>query len=423
MGQIKNLIARERLNSQGIPTIEGRIELNSGVVAYAQIPSGTSVGNFEGVELRDNDPARYGGKGVLTACSYITNAIAPKLIGVDISQREDIDAWLLKADGTEKHTKLGVNTLQCISILLLKAQALEAKVPLYQFINQILNKSYDVKINLQSIPSPMYNMINGALHGSNNLNFQEIHIIASSSTLFPQSLELAQSFHSGLLALFQQKNIIVPTSDEGGYMPVLPTNVEALDTITELALGKKLKMGLDIFTGIDFAADNFFKDRKYALRDKPSSLDSKDYIAFILEIAEQYTTLVLEDPLHSEDLISWQALTKEIGDHVYVIGDDVVGGNKKRLDKILSMNACNVITFKLNQVATMTELFTLIALVRKAGLKIMVSQRMNETLDDFIVDLAVGVQADFVKFGSPYRGERVAKYNRLLQIDSELLQK
>lgn len=215
MGQIKTLVARERLNSQGLPTIEGRIELSSGVVAYAQIPSGTSVGGFEGFELKDNDPAHYEGKGVLTACSYINHAIAPKLTGVDISQREDIDAWLLKADGTEKHTKLGVNTLQCISILLLKAQALEAKVPLYQYINEIFNKQYETKTSLQIIPTPMFNMINGALHGSNNLNFQEIHILASSSTSFTQALQLAQNFHAGLLSLFQQKNIIVPTSDEG----------------------------------------------------------------------------------------------------------------------------------------------------------------------------------------------------------------
>jgi enolase len=171
---------------------------------------------------------------------------------------------------------------------------------------------------------------------------------------------------------------------------------------------------------VDCAADSFYKDRKYTIRDKPTPLGSDKYVDFILELAEQYSILVIEDPLSSDDFDNWQRLVKQLGDHIYIIADDLIGGSKKRLEKAISLNACNVISIKLNQVATVTEMFSLIATAKKAGIKIMVSQRMNETNDDFIADLAVGIQADFVKFGSPYRGERIAKYNRLLQIYSEL---
>ena len=263
MGRIKTLKAREILDSSGNPTLEGWLELDSGVMVSAQLPSALSAGPFEGTELRDGDLNRYHGQGVTIPVHYINNAIAQKITGVDISQREDIDAWLLKADGTEKLQKLGVNTVMLISMLLVKAEAASAGVPFYVFINQLLNKKFELDVQIQTIPSPIFNLMNGGSQGTNHLNFHEFHIIPSTSTPYPDSLLLASELHTAIRDLFKQRNVIVPSSDEGGYVPTLTSNFEALDIIQELVVGKKYKLGVDVFVGIDCVADTFYKDKKY----------------------------------------------------------------------------------------------------------------------------------------------------------------
>jgi len=420
MGRIKTLTAREILDSRGIPTLEGTLTLDTGVSVTTQIPSSIAAGIYEGKELRDGDILRYKGFGVLTAAAYINKGIAPKITGVDISQREDIDAWMLKADGTERREKLGVNTILTVSILLIKAQAAEANLPLYVFINQLYNELFESKIKVQKIASPIFNLMNGGMHGVNNLNFQEFHVIPSTSTPFPAALQLASELHSSVLQLFTQKNIVVPTADNGGYIPTIATNLEALDLIMELSLGKKYKLGLDVFPGIDCDADAFYKAKKYVIKDTPGPIDSRKYVDFLVETAEHYSVLLLEDPVSSDDLEGWKLLQKSLGDRVYLVADNLISGNRKRLQRAIDAEACNALLIKLSQTATITELLSLVATARKGNMKIVVSQRTGETNDDFIVDLAIGIQADFVKFGAPIRGERVAKYNRLLQIYEDL---
>ena len=420
MALIKKITAREILDSRGVPTIEGILIAQDGLEVRAQIPSGESLGKHEGIEMRDTDPSRYEGQGVLTAVSYVNSAIAPKLIGVDTKLQNEIDQWLLKADGTENYHKLGVNTIMIVSQLILKASAAEARKPLYEYINSIYNTLYGQKIEITKVPSPIYNMINGGKHGTKNLDFQEFHLVPSTSKPFSTTLAFAVSAYSGLKHLFQERNADVSVSEEGGFTPNLFTNTEAFDIIKEVLLSKKLRLGVDIYMGADCAPDYFYKNNRYAIKDQAAPLDTKDYIAFLIDAVGKYNMLILEDPIEEEDYTSWQLLTKEIGEQTYVVADDFIAGSADRLRKAADKAACNAVVVKFNQLATISEMLKFIATIREVNMRIVVSQRLGETTDPTIADLSVGVQADFVKFGSPARGERIVKYNRLLEIEGLL---
>lgn len=420
MALIKEIRAREILDSRGIPTLEGILVTQDGLEVRAQVPSGESLGSHEGVELRDNDPSRYVGHGVTLAASYINNSIGPKLIGVDSTLQKDIDAWLLKADGTESYKRLGVNTLMIISQLILKASALESRTPLYQYINQIFNVEYDQKVAVTTIPSPIYNMINGGRHGTKNLDFQEFHLVPSTAKPFSTTLEFAVSAYNGLKELFEQRNADVSVSDEGGFTPNLFTNTEAFEIIKEVLLAKKLKLGVDIYMGVDCVAEYYYQGGRYAIKDQAAALDLDEYLKFLIEAVDQYNMLILEDPLSENDFSAWQKLTTEVGKQSYVVADDFIAGNTDRLKKAADKHACNAVLMKFNQVGTISQMLQFAASVREVGMKLVVSHRMGETTDSTIADLGVGLQADFVKFGSPARGERIAKYNRLLEIEDIL---
>jgi enolase len=420
MALIKTIKAREILDSRGIPTLEGELETQEGIAVRAQIPSGESLGSHEGVELRDGDPKRYQGMGVRTAVSYVNNAIAPKLIGTNTQLQKDIDAWLLKADGTPSYKKLGVNTLMLISQLMLKASAAEAKKPLYLYVNGLYNATYGKAIKIVRTPAPIYNMINGGKHGTKNLDFQEFHLVPSTSKKFSETLEFAVTSYDGLKSLFEQRNADVSVSDEGGFTPNLFTNTEAFDIIKEVLMVNKIKLGVDIYMGVDCVAENYLKGSRYAIKDQAAPLSKEEYIKFLVDAANAYNMLILEDPLSEDDFDGWQKLTQEIGKQSHVVGDDFIAGNIDRLKKAAENHACNAVLVKFNQVGTISEMFQFVASVRDASMKLVVSHRMGETTDAAIADIAVGLQADFVKFGSPARGERIAKYNRLLEIESDL---
>lgn len=420
MGKIQEVTAWEILDARGVPTVAGKLVTDTGAVVYSQVPSGMSIGKTEGKELRDNDPTRYDGKGVLTAVSYINNAISKKILGVDVNQYEDIDAWLLKADGTENYEKLGVNTILTISMLVFKAAAMEAGVPYYKFINDVYNKKNEGNLALTSIPTPIFTLMNGGMHGANNLDFQEFQIISPTSAEYSETLQLASKLHGALKDLFVKRNAHISMSDEGGYVPRLSTNLEAFDIYQELLISMSLKLGVDIFMGADCAANYYYKSKKYNIRDTEGPQSSSEYTQFIAETVKKYSMLIVEDPLSSDDHGAWTSLQKQIGEASYLVGDDLIGGSKKMLQKAIDKKMCNAITVKFNEFATITDMLSLIATAQKNDIKIIASHRMGETTDDFIADLAVGVQADFVKFGSPSRGERVQKYNRLLKINEEL---
>ncbi len=422
MAHIKSIVAREILDSRGIPTLEGSLVTEEGIIVTAQVPSGESLGKYEGVELRDRDPNRYVGMGVQQAIGIINQGIAPKLNGVDTSQFQEIDSWLFKADGTKNYSKLGVNTVMIISQLVFKANAAEKGQDLYQHVFENYNKLFDDKLALHRIPTPIYNMINGGKHGTKNLDFQEFHIVPSSSTPFSQTLEFAVSCYNGLKDLFANRNADVSVSEEGGFTPNLFTNSEAFEIIKEVLVTKKIKIGVDIFTGVDCAPSYYYNNKQYGIKDQGAALGTKEYIDFLIEMVSKFNMIIVEDPLDEDDIQSWKEITQEIGKQAYVVADDFVAGNMDRLHDAIEKQACNAVLVKFNQVGTLSEMFNFIHEIRKNNLKIVVSHRLGETIDATIADIAVGVQADFIKFGSPARGERIAKYNRLLEIESLITQ-
>ncbi len=420
MAKIKTIIAREILDSRGVPTIEGKLVTDNGIKVYSQIPSGTSTGSHEGLELRDNDPSRYSGKGVLKAISYINTLIGPKLIGTDVLRQREIDAWLKKADGTKQYEKLGVNTLSIISQLILKAGAVESDIALHIYINKIFKDISGLNIPITYMPTPIYNMINGGKHGTKNIDFQEYHVIPSTSSDFSVMLEKIVSMYDQLRRLFYQRDADVSVSEEGGFTPNLFTNTEAFEMLKEVLLYMKVRLGSDVFTGADCASSYYYKDKKYVIKDKQSPVSSEEYIDFMIELVNNYNILVLEDPVHEEDFVAWQKLTNFLDKQAYIAADDLVAGDIERLKKAYEKQACNAVVLKFNQVATISEMLEFVSEVKRIKWKLIMSHRMGETCDSLIADISVGVQADFVKFGSPARGERIAKYNRLSNIEQKI---
>lgn len=419
MAKISKIVAREVLDSNGTPTIEGKLFLDSGETVWAQASSGASIGKFEALELRDGD-TRYDGKGVNKSISYINNLIGPKLVGADVSRYAEIDQWLIKADGTPNKVKLGSNTLMVVSQLVWKAAASVVKQPFYSFINHYFNDSLHQVVPLDKIPSPIINIINGGKHGTTNIEFQEFHIVPSTSMKFSAALELGSQVYKTIQKVLTYRNAGISVSDEGGFAPNLLTNTDALEVIKEAVNQDKLNLGEDIFMGLDCAATSYFKDGKYLIKDRQQALSTTEYIDFLSELTRNYSVLVLEDPLEEEDMSGWKMITQKMGTSVYIVGDDLTAGNRDRVDEAIKNAACNACVLKFNQVATIVELLELAAILKSKSLKTVFSHRLGESTDSIIADIAVGMAADFVKFGSPVRGERVVKYNRLLEIEEEL---
>lgn len=423
MAKIKEIKAREIVDSRGIPTIQGRLTLTTGRSVRAAASSGESLGKFEGVELRDGDPNRFHGQGVLKAISYINELITPRLIGVDIKKHVDVDYWLKQIDGTPHQSKLGVNTVMTISQLVLKAAAKDAGLPLYRYANQVYTKLFNKQTSLEKMPGGIFSMINGGKHGSKNLEFQEFHILPTTSISFRGALEMAGQVYATLHDVLKYRNAELTRSVEGGFAPNLLTNTDALEIVRETLSQARLKLGIDIYMGLDIAAAHFYKNGKYVIRDKSQPVKSKDYLEFLIELNRNYDVLFLEDPLDQEDFESWKALNEKIGKKTYITGDDFLAGQPDKIKKAAQENACSAVLVKFNQTGTVTELMQIISLARDVGLKVVFSHRLGETNDSIIADLAVGLQADFVKFGPPVGGERVAKYNRLVEIEDEIKRK
>ncbi len=416
MAKIKKIISREILDSRGYPTIETIVQLDDSSVGIASAPSGISVSKHESVELRDQDPKRYFGQGVLKNLESIVTILAPRLLGKAASQQAQIDQIMIDVDGTKNKAKLGANTILSLSCAIAKAAAASSKMPLYQYLATVAQKDTHQFI----IPTPMFNVLNGGKHAGGNIEFQEFLIVPPRANNYSTNLKLGAEVYHSLKNVIQDRSSIPLIGEEGGFAPLLYTNLDALKILEEAVVKAGYKLGLDVFFSLDVAASYFKHGSAYKIKDKPVALNATDLLDFYISLNEQYHLLSIEDPFSEDDWDAWQKITKELGKETIIVGDDLTATNPERLEKAISQKACNAIIIKPNQIGTLTEALQTVKLATSAGFKVLVSHRSGETNDDFIVDFAVAVAADYVKFGAPARGERVAKYNRLLEIEHEL---
>ncbi len=419
--KIYSVSAREVLDSRGNPTVETTVILNSGYRGTAAVPAGASIGKYEAVELRDNDEKRYGGKGVLKAVANVQNILGPKLKGLDATNQEAIDTCMIDLDGTANKSSLGANSILSISLAVAVAAKNHLRLPLYKYLNLMANGGRETPMT--RIPTPTFNVINGGKHGGGNLDFQEYHIVPASNKSFHDALRLGVELYHAVGKLLIERGAVHATGDEGGFAPNLSTNMDPLEIVSEAIRRSVYHFGVDVFFGLDVAATSFKNERGYQIKDRPVAYRTDEFIKYLVELHKIYRLLILEDPLGEDDWDGWVEINKELGSETLLVGDDLLTTNPQRLTQAIEKKACSAILLKPNQIGTLTEFLSVVALAKKNDIRCIVSHRSGETNDTFISDLAVAVQSDYVKFGAPARGERVGKYNRLLQIESELFLK
>lgn len=415
MPKITRIVAREILDSRAVPTIEVALLTDSGAFGTASVPSGASTGKNEDVELRDNDSSRYHGKGVLKAIANVHQVLGPKLLGMEVSEQEKLDTTMIELDGTSNESKLGANAILAISIAALKASANASRLPLFKY----LGDRYRPGASL-NIPGPLFNLINGGKHGAGNLDFQEFHVIPSTKMSFSEALRAGAETWENLKVELIHRNAIHSVGDEGGFAPNLFTNADALELMALVIKNSSYRLGQDLYLGLDVAADEFYRDSHYHIKDSPRPLDQSGMIALYQTLMHDYGLLGLEDPLEQEDWGGWSKLLQTLPSGVMIIADDLVTTNAKRLQKAIDAKSCNAVIVKPNQIGTVTETIELMKLATANNITTIASHRSGETNDTFIADFAVGMGAHYAKFGAPDRGERVAKYNRLLEIEGYL---
>ncbi len=416
MAKIKKIVAREILDSRAHPTIEAIVQLDDNSVGIFSTPSGASVGKHEALELRDGDPKRYAGLGVLNALRNIGSILAPKLIGQDAQNQEKIDNDMIAADGTPNKQNLGANAILALSGAIARAQAASLRIPLYQYLAKLAGNS----TNQFAIPTPMFNLINGGKHAPDGLDFQEFMIVPPKAYRYSDCLKMCTEIYYSLRETLKTHSAITLIGDEGGYAPILYANTDAFKILEESIVKAGFQVGLDAFLSLDAAATEVKHGNAYRIKDRPVPLPANDFIDFYIGLNEQFHLLSLEDPLEQNDWQAWISITQKLGGETLIIGDDLICTNMERLQKAISTKACNSVVIKPNQVGTITETIKVLNTAKAANFKVIVAHRSGETNDDFIADFAVACSADYAKFGAPARGERVAKYNRLLEIEHEL---
>jgi len=417
MTKIKKINAREILDSRGNPTIEVKVVLEDNTQAKAAVASGASTGKHEALELRDND-IRYSGKGVLNACQNVEKIIAPILIGQEANPIE-IDKKMLALDNTPNKSELGANAILAVSLAVARAASKDMGQPLYKYIREI----YDISASEYILPTPLFNIINGGIHSDSGLDVQEFMVIPVSPKTFKEKMRVGAEVFGALKEILRKKGLTFAVGDEGGFAPKLKNTQEAFNLLVAVTEFTKHTLGEEIFFGVDVAASVFYneKTKKYIFEKKNRS--SNDMAKIYWSWVKKYPLLFLEDPFAEDDWEPWTPLTAKIGElgqKILVVGDDLFTTNIERLERGIKEESTNSILIKLNQIGTLTETMQCIALARKNNYKVIISHRSGETNDTFISDLAVAVNADFIKTGAPNRGERVAKYNRLMEIEDEL---
>ena len=415
MSEIKLIKAREILDSRGNPTIEADVQLSSGVVGSACAPSGASTGSREALELRDKDPARYLGKGVLQAVNNVNSDIRDALIGFDAGDQQGLDQIMLDLDGTDNKSKLGANAILAVSLAAAKAAAIDGGIPLYTHIARLngSDSSY-------SLPVPMMNIVNGGEHADNNVDIQEFMVQPTGATSFSEALRYGAEIFHALKSVLHKQGLSTAVGDEGGFAPNLPCNAAALDAIMQATEMAGLKPGVDIHLALDCAASEFFEDGRYQLRGENKSYDSGQFADYLQGLAENYPILSIEDGMDESDWQGWAKLSAQIGDKVQLVGDDLFVTNTAILQRGIDENIANSILIKFNQIGSLTETLAAINMAKAADYTVVISHRSGETEDTTIADLAVATSAGQIKTGSLCRSDRVAKYNRLLRIEEEL---
>ena len=406
---IAEIRAREILDSRGRPTVEAEVYLANGGFGLAQVPSGASTGSFEAHELRDDDPSRYGGKGVLKAVANIEDKIAPALAGMDGFDQIAIDRAMIELDGTPTKSKLGANAILAVSLANAKAVANALGVPLYRYLGGPL-------ANL--LPVPLMNVINGGSHAANNIDFQEFMIVPVGATSFREALRWGAEIFAALSKVLDEKGLLTGVGDEGGFAPNLESNQASLELLIAAIESAGYKPGEQVALALDVAASEFYKDGNYIY--DGSSHTPGEFIDYLADLTTKYPIVSIEDGLHEDDWANWQLLTQKIGSKVQLVGDDLFVTNSVRLRQGIKEKSANAILIKLNQIGTLTETLQTIDLGTRNGFKSIISHRSGETEDTTIADLAVATRAGHIKTGSLCRSERVAKYNRLLRIEDEL---
>ena len=408
MSKIKDIKAREILDSRGNPTVEVDVLLESGAKGRAAVPSGASTGSKEALELRDNDPKRYQGKGVLKAVNNVNTIIKDALIGLESSHQRQIDETMIKLDGTENKTNLGANATLGVSLAVLKATAKEKNIPLYKFFGDEI-----------SLPRPMMNILNGGAHADNNLDFQEFMIIPNAKS-FKETLRIGSEVFHTLKKVLKENGFNTGVGDEGGFAPNLNTNEEALDMLMEAIKEAGYTPGKDVNFALDVAASEFYEDGIYNLKGANKKLTSNELVDYYQTLIDKYPIISIEDPVDEEDWKGFRKMTEKYGDKIQLVGDDLFVTNIKYLQKGIDNKAGNAILIKLNQIGTFTETLETINLAKENGYKTIISHRSGETEDVTIADLAVALNLGQIKTGSLSRSERTAKYNELLRIEEDL---
>ena len=410
--KISDIKAREILDSRGNPTVAVKVFLEDGSSGEFKVPSGASTGEKEALELRDNDQNRYLGKGVLKAVNNVNTIIRDKLIGMDAYNQRLIDETMISIDGTETKSNLGANAILGVSVANLKASALSLKLPIYKYIGGI---------TARVLPIPMLNVINGGSHADSTVDFQEYMIVPIKNVSFKERIRIASEVFHSLKSELKKNNLSTGVGDEGGFAPNFKNNEEALIYIVKAITNAGYEAGKDVVIALDVAASEFYdkEKKKYVFKSKEEKT-SLEMIAYLKELISKYPIVSIEDGLDENDTDNWVTYSKEINHIIQNVGDDLFVTNKKILIEGIKKNIANSILIKLNQIGTVTETLETIELAKTYGYSTIISHRSGETEDTFIADLAVGVNAGQIKTGSMSRSERIAKYNRLMEIEEEL---
>ena len=410
---ITDVYAREVLDSRGNPTIEVEVETESGCFGRAIVPSGASTGEYEAVELRDKDEKRFLGKGVTKAVNNVNEAIAPEIIGYDVTKQIVIDKLLCKIDSTPNKSRLGANAILGVSLAVAKAAANFYNMSLYEYFGGI---------HAHTLPTPMINILNGGSHADWCIDFQEIMIVPVAAETFKQAVQMSSKVFHHLKTVLKEQGLNTAVGDEGGYAPKLCSNEDALASVVKAIRSAGYVPGKDFKIALDIAASEFYdeKTKKYNLVSEKKKLSSKELVSYYKDLCKKYPIISIEDGLDENDWDGWKVLTKELGSSIQLVGDDLFATNTKRLKKGIEEGVANAILVKINQIGTLTETFAAVEMAKKAGYAAIISHRSGESEDTTIADIAVALNTGQIKTGSMSRTDRIAKYNQLLRIEDEL---
>ncbi|MBN1179270.1 MAG: phosphopyruvate hydratase [Anaerolineae bacterium] len=408
---IERIVARQILDSRGNPTIEVEVQLMDGAWGRAAVPSGASTGVHEALELRDGDPEIYKGKSVLQAVQNVNQIIADELFGWEATDQAEIDALLLELDGTPNKGKLGANAILGVSLAVAHAAASALDMPLYRYVGGV---------HAHVLPVPMMNILNGGKHATDGPDLQEFMVMPVGAPTFAEALRWCSEVYHTLKKVLKEKGYATGVGDEGGFAPSLKANEEAVELILEAVEKAGYTPGEEIFIALDPAASEFYEDGKYVLKKEGRALSGAEMVDFYAGWVEKYPIISIEDGLAEDDWESWSLMLERMGDHIQIVGDDLLVTNVERVRKAIALRTCNALLCKVNQIGTLSESIAAVQLAQRAQWGVVVSHRSGETEDATIADLAVALNTGQIKTGAPCRSDRVAKYNQLLRIEEEL---